>query len=334
MPSPAVCASAQDLIAALHFVDPARLAQARVEATARPLAYALGSGEADEVALFAGLKPLLRQVLPAAELPAARARFGRLGLALGETSHRVSGPSTGGTVLFVGRDERRVREAIACEASADHDLELGRLLGYPRCCVEAYLELPPPRHNVDAFHRAFAASRQFAPRLNCLDLSIFHFISWLPCSFDCATSKAWADAVAHHLTARHGQFLGGARGASPPPCPPGCRHERFVAEVDLALGAHRLLAFEDVQVSITGPLEDGVLEVGRAWPSARDRHPQAPLNEQAREASARLAALVARARGVFVRDGALFADGVPIFQARDARLFPFGARPQEASRAG
>lgn len=333
MPAPFVCASAKDLITALNFVDPARLAQARLEASARPLAYALGSGEADEVALFAGLKPLLRQVLPSAELAGARARFERLGLAQGEATHRVSLPSTDGTVLFVGRDEQRVREALECEASAEHDLELGRLLGYPRCCVEAYLQLSPPRHNVDAFHRAFAASRTFAPRLNCLDLSTFHFVSWLPCAFDCPTSRGYADAVANHIAARHGQFLGGARSAAPPLCPPGCRHERFVAGVDEALAAHRLLAFEEVQVSIAGALEEGGLRVERAWPSARDRHPLAPLNEEAHEASARLAALVAGSSRVEVRERTLFADGAPIFQATAAQLFPFGAAPHERSRA-
>lgn len=328
MPAPVVCRSARDLITTLNFVDPARLAQARAEALSRPLASALGSGEADEVALFAGLKPLLRQVLPTSELASARARFGRLGLALGEATHRVSLPSTQGTVLFVGRDERRVHEAIACEAEPDHDLELGRLLGYPRCCVEAYLHLPPPKENVDAFLAAFAASTTFAPRLNCLDPSVFHFISWLPCSFDCAISKSYADAVAHHIAARHGQFLGGASSA---PCPPGCRHERFVADVDAALAAHRLLVFEDVQVSISGAMEDGELRVVRAWPTARDRHPEASLNEEAREASAHLTAWVAGSTRLRLRDGTLWADGAPIFQTTGARLFPFGTTPQQAS---
>ncbi len=326
MPAPAICASARELIAALNSVDPTRLAKARAASVTRPRASALGSGEADEVALFAGLKPLLRQVLPPAELAGARARFSRLGLSLGEATHRVSRPSTEGTVLFVGRDERRVAEAIACEAEPDHDLELGRLLGYPRCCVEAYLELSPPRHNVDAFHRAFAASTRFVPRLNCLDLSLFHFISWLPCSFDCATSKAWADAVAHHIAVRHGQFLGGARSVAPAPCPPGCRHERFVAGVDEALSAHRLLAFEDVQVSIAGRLEGGVLRVEQAWPTARDRPPGAPLNDDAREAAAHLAAVVAGSTQVTLEDGTFGADGVALFHTTQAKLFPFGAR--------
>lgn len=322
MPAPAVCSSPKDLIAALNFVDPARLAQARAEAKARPLAYVLGSGEADEVALFAGLKPLLRQVLPAGELTGARERFGRLGLAMSEARHRVSLGSTEGTVLFVGRDARLVREAIAAEAHDEHDLELGRLLGYPRCCVEAYLEVSSPRRNLDVFQRAAKATRTFAPRLNCVDLSIFHFISWLPCSFDCALSKAYADAVAQHIAVRHGQFLGGAGSSSP--CPPGCRHERFVTEIDRALAAHRMLAFEDVQVSIMGRLEGGALMIEQAWPTARDRHPHAGGTEQELEASARLAALVAGATRVALRDHTLFVDEVPILQAPDAGFFPFG----------
>lgn len=324
MPAPAVCTSPKDLIAALNFVDATRLAQARAEAKARPIAYALGSGEADEVALFAGLKPLLRQVLPLSELTGARERFGRLGLAMSEARHRVSLASTEGTVLFVGRDPRLVREAISAEEGDEHDLELGRLLGYPRCCVEAYLEVPSPRRNGDVFQRAAKATSTFVPRLNCVDLSIFHFISWLPCAFDCALSKTYADAVARHIAVRHGQFLGGA--ASSSPCPPGCRHERFVAEIDRALAAHRLLAFEDVQVSITGRIEGGDLLLEQAWPTARDRHPHVPPDGDADEASARLAALVAGATRVAVREGTLFVDGAAILQTADARLFPFGAR--------
>ncbi len=322
MPAPAVCASPKDLIAVLNFVDGARLAQARSEAKGRALAYVLGSGEADEVALFAGLKPLLRQVLPVSELAGARERFGKLGLAMSEAQHRVSLASTEGTVLFVGRDPRLVREAVSAEESDQHDLELGRVLGYPRCCVEAYLEVPAPRRNVDAFARAAQATSTFAPRLNCLDLSVFHFISWLPCSFDCALSKAYADAVAQHIAGRHGRFLGGATSAAP--CPPGCRHERFVVEIDRALSAHRLLAFEDVQVSITGTTEDGGLKVERAWPTAHDRHPHASGSEEALEASAHLAALVAGSTRVTLREGVFSADGVPLFQTSDGALFPFG----------
>ena len=218
MPVPPVCSSPRDLVAALQAVDPARLAVARTELATGPRPSALGSGEADEVALFAAIKPLIRQVLPRAELAGARSRFERLGLALGEATHRVVLPSTEGTVLFVSRKAATVREALACEAEPDHDLELGRLLGYPRCCVEAYLQLAPPRRNVDAFARASTATLgTFSPRLNTLDLALFHYVSWLPCSFDCALSRAFADAVAQHLAVRHGQFL------SPSPAPSSAR---------------------------------------------------------------------------------------------------------------
>ena len=331
MPAPRLVETPRDLALALDFVDPARVAVARAEAMARPIEYALGSGEADEVALYAGLKPLIRQVLPGAQLAAARARFEALGLSIGVAEHRVALPSTEGTVLFVGRDPRHVREAVRCEAAPDHDHELGRLLGYPRCCVEAYLEIPPPRRNVDAFARAAAASGgAFAPRLNTVDLAIFHYVSWLPCAFSCALSKGFADAVADHIARRHGQFLAtsgrpAALRAASASCPPGCRHERFVAAIDEAHAAHRLVLFEDVQISLTGALDGGVVRVDRAWPTARDRHPDAALAEDAREAAARVVALIEAAGSVSIVDGVLHAGGAPVLRIKGAMLLPFGA---------
>lgn len=339
MTAPRHVESPRELIAALDFVDPARVAAARAEALARPIAYALGSGEADEVALYAGLKPLIRQVLPIAQLVTARARFEALGLAIGVSEHRVKLPSTEGTVLYVGRDPRHVREAVLCEAMPDHDHELGQLLGYPRCCVEAYLEIPPPRRNVDAFARAASAcqasSGVFVPRLNTVDLAIFHYVSWLPCSFSCAFSRAFADAVADHIAKRHGRFLAPpGRGAAlrfrgpGASCPPGCRHERFVAAIDEAHAAHRLLIFEDVQVSLTGAFEGRELRVDRAWPTERDRHPEAALDEDAREAAARVVALIEAAGSVSIVDGVLHAGGEAVLRAADAMLLPFGAGPR------
>lgn len=309
-----VCTSAADVARALDFVDPARVARARVEADARPIPYALGSGEADEVALYAAIKPLLRQVLPASAVAHARARFEALGLVVAEAEHRVALPSTLGTVLFVGRDAGRVAEAVRCEGAPDHDRELGRLLGYPRCCVEAYLEVPPPRRNVDVLARARGASRRFAPRLNVLDLAVFHYVSWLPCSFSCALSATFADAVAHHIAQRHGQFLARGR-AVRSTCPPGCRHERFVAAIDAALATDRLLVTEEVQVSMRG---------GRASPTARDRDPNAALSHDAREAVARLVAAIEERGTVSLVDGVLHVGGEAVLRAPDALFVPFG----------
>lgn len=325
--SPPVCVTPRELAAALPPGDPALVAAASAAIDARPIAYALGSGESDEVALYAGVKPLLRQVLPASELAAARARFEALGLVVAESTHRVELASTAGRVLFVGRDHARVRAAAACESSTEHDLELGQLLGYPRCCVEAYLELAPPRRNAAVSARAFGASNgTFAPRLNTLDLAVFHYVSWLPCSFSCRLSRAFADAVAGHIEKRHGQFLGAARQRQRSTCPPGCRHQTFVRAIDEALSAHRLFLHEDVQVSLTGAFDGERVTVERAWPTARDRHPEAGISGDAREAAVRLTALVSAAGTVAVERGRLLVDGAAILSAPEALLLPFGAR--------
>jgi hypothetical protein len=321
-------------------LDEVRVARARAEADARVIDYVLGSGEADEVALYAGIKSLLRQVLPHLEVAAVRKRFQDLGLAVEEAEHRVASPSTEGRILFVGRDARRVRDAVACEARPDHDRELGRLLGYPACCVDAYLDVPPPRRNVDVFARAMVASGGvFEPRLDALDLAIFHYVPWLPCSFSCELSKRFADAVAHHIAKRHGQFLartphgrGEGRGAPAPSraaplgtCPPNCRHERFVDAIDRALSAHRLVLAEDVQVSVRGRVVRGEVRVEAAWPSARDRHPQAPaLDASAREATARLVAVLEARGSVAVDKGVVYSGGTPLLETTNAFLVPFG----------
>lgn len=335
------CEDAAAVARALPVVEPGRVARAASAAQERPIAYRLGSGEADEVALFAGLKPLVRQLLPAAWVPAARAKFAPLGLALEEAAtvgtavqRRGSREDPGLRTLFVSRDAALAQEAARLESSPDHDRELGGLLGYPRCCVDAYLETQPPRRNGTVVAAAWARTRQAGqgprPRLNVLDLAVFHYVSWLPCSFACRPSLAHADAVAAHLARRHGQFLGAAHGApAPAACPPGCRHQAFVAAVDAALSAHRLYLQDDVQLSLTGALEGGAVRVGRAWATARDRHPAAGLEAAPLEAVARLQALVAGAATVAVEPGpgggVLLVDGRPVLSTREAALVPFGA---------
>ncbi|MEI8255391.1 MAG: hypothetical protein WCJ30_06920, partial [Deltaproteobacteria bacterium] len=305
MPSLPTCITPLEIATALPPVDPSMLAPALAQIDTRPIDYALGSGESDEVALYAGFKPLLRQVLPVERLAAARARFEALGLVVAEADHRVDLASTAGRVLFVGRDPKRVRAAVECEVAPEHDLELAQLLGYPRCCATAYLEVPAPRENMAVFARACGATRgPFEPRLNCLDLSVFHYVSWLPCAFSCALSLAYANAVAAHIALRHGQFLGRGR-RQHAVCPPRCRHETFVAAIDTALAAHRLALHEDVQVSIAGRFDGHRIAVERVWPTARDRHRDVPLSGPAREATARLVRLVAASPTLSLERGVL-----------------------------
>ncbi|AKF03223.1 DUF483 domain-containing protein [Sandaracinus amylolyticus] len=306
-----------ELARGLDVEDLAALERARDAACARPISYVLGSGEADEVALHAGIKPLVRQVVPDDAAAPTRARFEALGLAVREALHRVDTATTRGRVLFVARDPRRAEAAAAIEAEPEHDVELGKLLGYPRCCVEAYLAAPPPRENLDVLARA--AHGVGHARLNVLDLAVFHYVSWIPCSLTCSLSLAYADAVATHIAKRHGQLVGRAVTR----CPPGCRHEVFVREIDRALSAHRIVLFEDVQLSVRGAVERDVVRVDALWPTARDRHPDAMLDDAALEAVARVMVALEGARTLAVHDGTLFADERALVSTPRAALYRF-----------
>src|SRR5690606_4256939 len=113
-------------------------------------------------------------------------------------------------------------------------------------------------------------------------------------------SLAFADAVAASIGHRYGQAV--HHGASGTLCPPGCRHARFVEAIDRALGAHRLMLTDQIQVSMTGRWDAGALRVDHAWATERDRHPGVGSDPAVREASARLAALIAGA-GALALDG-------------------------------
>lgn len=313
---PRACNDAAAVALALEVSEAARAAAAAAAAS-RPLAYPLGSGQAEELALRAGLKPLVRQLLPPSEVAVARARWERLGLAVVEAPPSLA-PAGRGTadrgdrrVVYAARDVAVAREAAAVEARSRHDIALGALLGYPRCCVEAFLEVPPPRRNPQSIQRAWrrtvASGQPPAPRLNVLDLSVFHYLSWFPCSFDCEASRAYADRVAALIGDRV-----------------------FVARVDAALAAHRLLLLEDVQVSLAGPIDGGAVRIERAWATARDRHPAARLEGPALDGVASLLARLTSAHTVEVVGGegagVLRIDGQDVLSTPDVVLVPFGTR--------
>jgi hypothetical protein len=313
------------LLAALRPRDEARLAAARQSADDRPIHYPFGSGQAEELAVFAGQKPIFRQLLPVGELAAARRRFEAGGLVVGDCHTGTIACPPGHRVVFVGRDAARVTAAVELESRTRLDVELGALLGYPACCTERFARATEPRDNERLIAAAVARTRgRFAPRLNQLDLGVFHYISWSPCSYDCAPSLAYADAVVQTLRAWSGAFVAGHAPAQR--CPPGCQHERFVDRIDEALSAHRLLALESVQVSIAGRWDGTHLEVQRAWPTSRDRHPGVPVDGDAREAMARLAAVVEEAGRITVEGGVLYGDGVALLRTPDLVLAPFGER--------
>ncbi len=300
--TPTLSEDAASLARSLPAPSPSILARALAQAARRPIDYPFGSGHADEAALAAGLKPVIRQLLAEAEIEGARARFVSRGFAVEVAPSTHFYPDR--RALFAGKDARRVLAAAEHELLEGADLAMGELLGYPRCCVEAYLEIAPPRPNAPVLRRALARTVGRAhPRLNTLDLSVFHFISFFPCSFRCERAAALASALASALR-------------------PG--HARFVQAIEQALGAHRLLALEDVQVSLLGRFEGPRLWIERAWPTCRDRHPGAPTSSDEHEAAARLTALIEEAGSVTVEEGTIFAGERAVARTPFAMLVPFG----------
>lgn len=290
------------------------------------IGYPLGSGEGEEVALGAGLKPMIRQLLAVDDLDRTRARFEVLGFAT-EVASRVYGPTHEGwddtpdmaaidperarRALYVARDRSAIAEAVEADLAKtdDGDRALGRLLGYPRCCVDAFLDRGKQRKNADVIASTLRATNakgeRPAARLNVLDLAIFHWISWMPCTYGCTWSLRYADALAGVVAKRH---------------------PVFVRDVDTALGAHRLYVDDDVQLSMRGAFDGGTLIVDEVWPTARDRHPRATLDARAREVTERIFVRLREVKTLRVDDDGALVDGARLALDSGALLAPFGDR--------
>jgi len=296
---------------------------ARGAVDARSIAYPLGSGEGEERALAAGLKPMIRQLLSAGDLDRTRARWEARGFVT-EVAPRIYGPTHGGwddtpdasaidprrarRALFVAKDRAAIAEAVAADLDKtdDGDRALGALLGYPSCCVDAFVASGKQRKNADVFAAALArTSGGPSPRLNVLDMGVFHWIAWTPCSFRCEASLERANALAA-IVARE--------------------HDGFARAIDAALSAHRLYLADDVQLSLRGAIVGGALTIDEVWPTARDRHPRATLDADAREATARLFTIVRRARALRVDDRALVLDEARVELPSRPLLATFGER--------
>jgi hypothetical protein len=321
-----VTASSREEAALAAFV--AALPPARPEAYAaalssqRTVAYALGTGEAEQVAVLCGLKPVLRQSLPAAGVSAARDRLSRLDLAVEVVAPEAGHPGGDCWLFFAGPDPARVRAAARCEekAAPGHEAELGALLGYPPCCVQAFLEVPQPRDTNRLVRAAFGRTRgPGVARLNVLDAGLFRYLPWFPCGFQCAPSAAFANAVAAAI--RHDYAVAALDQGHR--CPPGCRHAGFVEAIDRVLSAHRLRVTSDLQVSLAGRFRGSLLDVDRAWPTLRDAHPEVAVSPLRARAAAHLTALVADGGTVEVRDGVLRIGAALRILAPDAALCRF-----------
>lgn len=159
-----------------------------------------------------GLKPALYLTLPRAEADAFAARFadhhaarvdylftydavtdvrGRAPAAPGEGTH---------VDLFLSRDPGLVARARAIyedpRGPSEHLAEMGAMLGYPPCCVEAFGALPDRSNNTAIRYAAIARTRRlglpFAPVLNNL---FAYVLPSFPCSYGCPRAAAQAETV-------------------------------------------------------------------------------------------------------------------------------------------
>jgi predicted dehydrogenase len=164
--------------------------------------------EPEEVAFRLGLKPVLYRTVPEAQAEAVRARFPgaavaevRYGLARDPLQDRRARGEGGEpwVDLFLSSDAalaRRAAEIYNNNKIGEAVAEMGRLLGYPECCVTAF-ECLPDRSNNSFLRYAtrlatLSRGQAFQPCLNNLHLVA---TPWYPCSYGCEASAALSRRV-------------------------------------------------------------------------------------------------------------------------------------------
>lgn len=157
-------------------------------------------------AFFAGIKPALRIWIRSGEVSSIEAKLAKAAIARTERGSEL--------FLYAARDEGSARALRDAELSIlpgstgaprpDAHRELGRLLGYPRCCVDAYVDrvmrgVDVRRDGTRARERLVAAedardrSHVSLGRLNFMTPD--RLVPFDPCAFDCAIALRYADAV-------------------------------------------------------------------------------------------------------------------------------------------
>lgn len=77
---------------------------------------------------------------------------------------------------------------------------IGKLLGYPECCIAAFVEAGPLATTSDLLRAAHRRSQAFDWRLNCMDpRSPMTLVPHVPCRFDCAPSVEMARRLIRSL---------------------------------------------------------------------------------------------------------------------------------------
>lgn len=171
--------------------------------------------DVERAAFNLGLKPAIRQLLDPQDAPWAAAIFVQEGSAV---SGVLAGLPHGNAILMVAPtlaqtramlDAEFVQFGLDTERALAGTRELGRSLGYPDCCVEAFVAdvvLDRLSTTIDQFVDNSARRLDAAwvprpnPRINSLLFGErLQLISFDPCHFDCPAAAALANAVFERL---------------------------------------------------------------------------------------------------------------------------------------
>lgn len=184
------------------------------------------SGRVHLLAVAEGVRPAGRVAVDPADLAGQVALIREVGLAheVVEDPPQDQDRARAGEVhVFFARDPAMARRVADLErafvraergpdamGAAAFAREMGRALGYPECCIEAFVAAGPGATTDDLHRQAHARSGAFWWPLNVLDsCSAYHLIPHIPCRFDCGPSLVMAQAV-HARLDRLFPGLGGA----------------------------------------------------------------------------------------------------------------------------
>jgi hypothetical protein len=184
----------------------------------------------ERLAVKAGVKPALRIRLYQWEAPYEVGLWLREGFAV-TAVETDAGADGARTYVMVARTRAHVdaladaelRQFLPMPAQLDALRECGELLGYPPCCVEAFVRSTELEEGRDAeldsrrcnFHRLDAAWVPLADaRLNTLrQHESLGLISFDPCSFACPAALAAAEGIAEVVEAAHPGYVELLRGS-------------------------------------------------------------------------------------------------------------------------
>ncbi len=162
----------------------------------------------EEVAFAHGDKPVLYLVVPARDVETLQSKYAgatvvrrEIPLTVESATGRRMYESNAGeskTHVFLSNDAKLARRAAQLwdEGSSRNAVAIGELLGYPSCCVAAFVALGERGNNAALTYVTAARSRALAvPFHAALNSTVRHVLPCTPCSFGCPRAITLAARV-------------------------------------------------------------------------------------------------------------------------------------------